>query len=164
MDSNGSGPSSHHENVLQFFLNLYKYQLGASHTDDDPSEIVPLSSENYGKEFTYELRVERQGQLKSRRMALGLMEESSGSKSTCFKVVYDDVLVVKIPPHPLINFDEYIERINVEGRIAENDSSRSPASNDRSESSGATSACNTATSRHSPIVSRNGRDGRLITG
>jgi hypothetical protein len=119
MDSNGSGPSSHNENVLQFFLNLYKYQLGASHSDDDPSEIVPLSSDNYGKEFTYELRVERQGKLKSRRMALGLMEESSGSKSTCFKVVYDDVLVVKIPPHPIIDFDKYIERINIERRIAE---------------------------------------------
>lgn len=106
------------ENVRHFFLDLYRYQLGAKYTDDDPAETVPMASDAFGPGVTYELRVKREGKWRSRRMAVGLIEESSVSKSTCFKVIYDDLLIVKIPPYPLNDFDKYIERINFERYIA----------------------------------------------
>jgi serine/threonine protein kinase len=106
------------ENVRHFFLDLYRYQLGAKYSNDDPAETVPMSSDALGLGSTYELRVKREGKWRSRRMAVGLIEGSSGSKSTCFKVVYDDLLIVKIPPYPLNDFDKYIEKINFERHIA----------------------------------------------
>jgi hypothetical protein len=30
------------ENVRHFFLDLYRYQLGAKYSDDDPAEMVPM--------------------------------------------------------------------------------------------------------------------------
>jgi serine/threonine protein kinase len=77
-----------------------------------------MSSDAFGPGSTYELRVKREGKWRLRRMAVGLIEESSGSKSTCFKVIYDDLLIVKIPPYQLNDFDKYIERINFERFIA----------------------------------------------
>jgi serine/threonine protein kinase len=106
------------ESVRHFFLDLFRYQLGAKYSDDDPVETVPMSSDAFGPGSTYELRVKREGKWRLRRMAVGLIEESSGSKSTCFKVIYDDLLIVKIPPYQLNDFDKYIERINFERFIA----------------------------------------------
>jgi hypothetical protein len=107
------------ESVKRFFLDLYRYQLGAQYTDDVMAEAAPVSSEASGIGTTYELRVKREEKWRSRRMAVGLIEESSGSKSTCFRVIYDDFLIVKIPPYPLNDFDKYIQRISFERRIAD---------------------------------------------
>jgi hypothetical protein len=106
------------ENVRHFFLDLYRYQLGAKYSDDDPAEMVPMPSDDFGPGSTYELRVKCEGKWRSRRMAVGLIEESSGSKSIIFKVIYDDLLIVKIPAYPLNDFDKYIDRINFERCIA----------------------------------------------
>ena len=107
------------ESVRHFFLNLYQYQLGVKYSEDVVAEAVPVSSEASGVGTTYELRVKQEGKWRSRRMAVRLIEESSGSKSTCFKIVYDDLLIVKIPPKPLDDFDKYIEKINFERSIAD---------------------------------------------
>ncbi|MEZ4525152.1 MAG: hypothetical protein R2941_04455 [Desulfobacterales bacterium] len=106
------------QNVLRFFLNLYKAQLGISEDDRAETEIICLDPEIPGTAHSYELRVRWQ-EYKSRRMSLGLLGEDSGSKSTCFKVIYDDLLVVKIPPSPIREFDEYVESIAAERRIAD---------------------------------------------
>lgn len=102
--------------VVEWGLNLYKLQLEAPRTA--PSEIVPLESQSESPDFVYELHVERDEQWTSRRMAIAPIGEGSGSKSRCFKVIYDNLMVVKIPPSPICDFDEYIRSISAEGRIA----------------------------------------------
>ena len=110
--------SSLENDVLNFFLNLYTIQMGFTEEDKFESKIKCLDPEYPGPDHTYELSIK--GKLiKSRRMALGRLGENSGSKSRCFKVIYDDILVVKITPVPITNFDEYIECINIERGIVD---------------------------------------------
>jgi hypothetical protein len=78
MESTKINGTLYRENVRQFFLDLYRYQLGAKYTDDDPAETVPMPSDAFGPGTTYELRVKCEGKWRSRRMAVGLIEESSG--------------------------------------------------------------------------------------
>ncbi len=102
--------------VLDFFLDLFASQSGYTEEDDVKKEVVCLDAHVSGPDHTYELRLYDRG-WKIRRMALGPLGENSGSKSRCYKVIYDDVLVVKIPIYPIRDFDEYIESINAERRI-----------------------------------------------
>ncbi len=105
-------------NVLRFFLNLYTAQLGVSEEDTAETEIICLDPEKPGADHSYELRVRWQ-EYKARRMTLAPLGEDSGSKSTCFKAIYDDLLVVKIPPVPIREFEAYVESIAAERRIAD---------------------------------------------
>ncbi len=75
---------------------------------------VPITSESPGADAIYELRVEQEGQWKSRRMSIAPLAEDSGSKSRCFKVIYDDIMVVKMPPSPPRTFEQYLESIEQE--------------------------------------------------
>lgn len=105
--------------VLDFFLGLFISQLGFSEEEDPPrSEIRCLDPDASGADHTYELRV-KEKKFKTRRMAMGPLGENSGSKSKCYKVIYDDILVVKIPPETLTDFDEYVHCIHAERRIAD---------------------------------------------
>ncbi|MEE4354947.1 MAG: hypothetical protein V2I97_00655 [Desulfococcaceae bacterium] len=104
--------------VLNFFLNLFSVQSGIPDQADTERHIVCLDSDSAGPDYSYELRI-RGSECKSRRMTLGLLGEDSGSKSICFKVIYDDLLVVKIPPEPIRDFTEYLESIRGERQIAE---------------------------------------------
>lgn len=105
------------EAVLQFFLNLFKIQTGLSEEDSVEAGYRP-HERGGGRERTYELFVQGHKK-KSRRMAISPLGENSGAKSRCYKVVYDDILVVKIPPAPIRNFDAYIEAIRVERGVAD---------------------------------------------
>jgi len=103
--------------IVEFFMNLYKQQLEAP--KDAPSEIVPVNPASCGPDYVHELHVERDdGQRVSRRMTIAMLGEGSGSKSKCFKVIYDDLLVVKVPPIPISDFDEYIRNIKAETHVA----------------------------------------------
>ncbi len=111
--------TSDEQAVLDFFLGLFITQLGFSDEEDPPrSEIRCLDPETPETDHTYELRVQEK-KFKTRRMALGPLGENSGSKSKCYKVIYDDLLVIKVPPTPLTDFDEYVHYIHAERRIAE---------------------------------------------
>ena len=103
--------------IIKFFINLYKLQIGAS--DLDIGEAVPVepSSHDYGRDKTYILNVKHRGQLRSRRMSIGKLGDNTANKSICFKVIYDDILVVKVPPQPVTEFEEYIENINTERQV-----------------------------------------------
>jgi serine/threonine protein kinase len=104
--------------VLNFFVNLYSIQLGCSETDCVELKSRCIDPKSPGPDHTYELLI--QGDIsKTRRMALGQLGENSGSKSKCFKVIYDDILVVKIPPVPIQDFDDYIKSIRAERQIAD---------------------------------------------
>jgi len=105
------------ESVIGFFLNLFKRQ----HDDTNPKEgalqykLLPLSS---GSDQTYELRVRRGSKWHTRRMSISQVGEKVESKSTCFKVIYDNQMVVKIPPKPIKNFKTYLTHIKNERHIS----------------------------------------------
>jgi serine/threonine protein kinase len=102
--------------VVRFFLNLYRHQLGAD--ADAPSEFVQLPSGS-GPNRTYELRVKHHADWVKRRMSIGPLGEDSGSKSTCYYVIFDQHLVVKIPPKPIRNFEDYVAGLKKERHIVE---------------------------------------------
>ena len=95
--------------IVRFFLNLYKHQIGAD--DDAPVEFVQLRSKSAGPNQIYELRVQHMDDWAKRRMTIGPLGEESGSKSKCFYVIYDVHMVVKIPVRPISNFEDYINSI-----------------------------------------------------
>ena len=105
------------EYIVQFFLNLFRLQLGGVASDGDSAEAIPVNSNEVSQSYTYELRVRRYGDWKSRRMTIGPIGGNVESRSMCYKVVYDDVLVVKIPPYQISSFSKYLESINRERRI-----------------------------------------------
>ena len=100
--------------VVRFFLNLYRHQLGAA--ADAPAEFIHLPSGS-GPNRTYELRVKHHADWIKRRMSIGPLGEESGSKSTCFYVIFDQHLVVKIPPKPIRNFEDYVAGLKKERHI-----------------------------------------------
>ena len=52
-------------------------------------------------------------------MTIEPMDVDNGSKSTCYKVIYDEMLVVKVPPRSITNFNAYIHGMNFERRIVD---------------------------------------------
>jgi serine/threonine protein kinase len=101
--------------VVCFFLNLFKQQIGAE--PDAPVEYVKLASKNSGPNQIYELRVKHMEDWTKRRMTIGPLGEESGSKSKCYYVIYDVHMVVKIPTKPVTDFEQYIESIKKEVQI-----------------------------------------------
>jgi len=101
--------------ILHFFLNIYKTQMNAS---GNSGEFVPVAFPDEDADTIYEFRVKRNSRWFTRRMTIGPLGEDTGSKSQCYKIIYDDVLVVKIPPRPVPDFDSYIESIRMEREIA----------------------------------------------
>ncbi len=116
--------------IANFFLDIYKTQ---NHLPTStPGDIVSLESENRGKESIFELRIHHGKKWETRRMSVEMIGENpdkskgnknptktKGSKSKCFTVTYDNLLVVKIPPTPIRSFDEYLQSLRTETRIAE---------------------------------------------
>jgi serine/threonine protein kinase len=102
--------------VVRFFLNLFRRQLGAD--AGAPSEFVQLPS-GTAPNRTYELRVKHHADWVKRRMSIGPLGEESGSKSTCYYVIFDQHLVVKIPPKPIRNFEDYVAGLKKERHIVE---------------------------------------------
>jgi serine/threonine protein kinase len=101
--------------VVGFFLNLFKQQIGAD--PDAPVEYVPLMSKSSGPNHIYELRVKHMSDWATRRMTIGPLGEESGSKSKCYYVIYDVHMVVKVPAKPVTDFEQYIESIKKEADI-----------------------------------------------
>ena len=103
--------------VVRFFLNIYRLQLGAH--ADSRVEFSQLAADGSASNEIYELRVRHQGDWVSRRMTIGPLGEESGSKSKCYYVIYDVHLVVKLPAQPSDDFDAYIASIEKEGNIVD---------------------------------------------
>ena len=105
------------ESVVEFFLDLYKLQSGAS--DRAPAKVFRVDSTSSSTNYIYELRVKIDNKWTSRRMTIGPLGEEAGSRSKCFYVIYDVHLVVKIPPVPIADFYEYLQLIRKEARIVD---------------------------------------------
>lgn len=102
--------------ILNYFLNLYKHQSGMS-SDSKAEFFMSATTESFDPGASYKLRVQQYGEWKTRRISVTPLGDSSGSKSKCFKVIYDDIIVVKIPPSPVRSFKKYLEGIEKERRI-----------------------------------------------
>ena len=106
------------EQVCHFFLNLYRIQLGVANPDESLVKSKRLQSYDNGIDNTYELSVRQGEDWKSRRITIGPLGAGVQSKSRCYKVVYDDILVVKIPATPITTFNRYLSGIYAERCIA----------------------------------------------
>jgi hypothetical protein len=69
-------------------------------------------------ETVYDLRVKCGNTFKTRRMSIRQLGDQVESKSACYKVIYDDQLVIKIPPKPIQNFKAYLDHMNKERHIS----------------------------------------------
>ncbi len=103
--------------VIRFFLQLFRRQIGAPPTA--PADFQQLQLAPDGIHRIYELRVRLGDEWVRRRMTIGPIGEEGGSKSTCYFVIFDRHLVVKIPPRPIRSFDEYVAGLNKERHIVE---------------------------------------------
>jgi hypothetical protein len=101
--------------IVRFFLNHFRSHLGAA--ADAPADFTQLPSPAPGPDLVYELRVRHCGDWVKRRMTIGPLGEDSGSRSKCYRVIFDKHLVVKIPPRPVVDFEEYVASIRKEGGI-----------------------------------------------
>jgi hypothetical protein len=104
-------------NVVRFFLELYRHQLGAPQNAPVEAELLDTPAPRGNK--IYELRVRHADEWIKRRMTIGPLGEDSGSKSKCYYVIFDRHLVVKIPPRPVTDFEEYVAGIKKESLIME---------------------------------------------
>lgn len=108
--------------IIKFFLTFFMLQKGVS--EEAPSKYVRVNGIN-GQDSDpkadqiYELSYRHGGKWHSRRMSIAPLGEKSGSKSTCFKVTYDNLMVIKIPPFPIKHFDEYVKNVDTERRIVD---------------------------------------------
>jgi serine/threonine protein kinase len=106
---------SDQQQVLRFFLQLFKSQHGAE--PDVPAQIVRTETRPTCPNETYEMRILLQEEWLTRRMSIGLLGQGGGSRSKCFYVIYDTHLVIKIPAVPMVKFSDYKRQIEAEGRI-----------------------------------------------
>ena len=104
------------EIVVEHFLKVFKVQKGVD--EDAESEVKKMAPPSPDGNHIYELRVKTGDEWTSRRMTLGPIGEDSGSRSCCYYVIYDDHLVVKVPPFPIKDFKTYQQRLRKEAAIA----------------------------------------------
>lgn len=111
-------PKSHSDikPIIDFFLDLFAIQtLGPGREPD--SARASLVSEDSSKTAVYEFTVKGGGTKKYRRISVQPIGEQVGSKSACYKVIYDTPLVIKIPPYSITDFSEYLQHIRREHGI-----------------------------------------------
>ena len=102
--------------IVEFFLNIFKLQMNLS---GRVGQYRLISDADTIADQIFELRAQGKDQWISRRMTISPLGDESGSKSKCFKVIYDDMIVVKIPPVPITDFSKYFESIQAERLIAQ---------------------------------------------
>ncbi len=102
-------------NIVEFFLNIFRHQIGAP--KEAPTEFRLVDSRSFAPNYIYELRVNMRDDWQSRRMTIGPLGDDTTSRSKCFYVIYDYHLVIKIPPVPIKDLNEYIKIIRKEQGI-----------------------------------------------
>ncbi len=105
------------EDLLDFFLKLYKIHLGAVRGSE--TRVTAIGPYRPNPRLTiYELGVLLKDEWVTRRVTLGRIAEDTGSKSTCFFAIFDSKLVIKIPPSPVKDFETYLKHIERDKKIA----------------------------------------------
>lgn len=99
--------------LLRYFVNLFKLHVTGANDPSDSVRVIPVLERSSG-ESIYEFKMRYRSAWKTRRMAIEPLGEKVESKSRCYKVVYDDTLVIKIPPRPITDFTTYLNHIRRE--------------------------------------------------
>ncbi|MGB5986888.1 MAG: hypothetical protein WBG37_16420 [Desulfobacterales bacterium] len=107
------------ERIVFSFLRLFRTQMGAD-ADQATSCLIPGSPAKETGSVIYELQLKTAAGAYTRRMSIARLGEGIHSKSQCFRVIYDDRLVVKIPPTPITDFNAYLNFIAIEKQTAQN--------------------------------------------
>jgi len=105
------------EAVVSFFLDIFRCQKGLKEGTSARFKAVQTLSPQ--SRWIYELRLKNGDDWDSRRMTLGTLAEEGNNRSTVYDIIYDDRLVVKIPPAPISDFNQYANLIANERTIAE---------------------------------------------
>jgi serine/threonine protein kinase len=114
---NDAGDEITPSDIIDYFLNLFRLQIGAD--PNAPMKTEALMDSASGSNTVYELRIKHRGEWMRRRMSVGPLGDEAGSKSKCFYVIYDVHLVVKIPVKPISEFEFYNKCIKKEGQIVD---------------------------------------------
>jgi hypothetical protein len=109
---------AHIEHIIQFFIDIFILQAGSSDGGNWQGEYKRMPS-GVSPDMIYELSIRRGSDVKTRRMSIRRIGAIAENKSACYMVTYDDFLVIKIPPAPLVDFDSYLKSIEVEKQISE---------------------------------------------
>ena len=104
------------EVVVAFFLNIFKCQKGQP--AETPALLEPAGPPSPDGKCIYELRLKNGDKWDTRRMTVGILGDKGTSRSMSFDVIYDDHLVVKIPPTPITEFHRYADLIRKDRKIA----------------------------------------------
>lgn len=99
--------------LLRYFVSLFRLHVTGKNDPSDTVRVIPVL-EKTGGESIYEFKIRYGSAWKSRRMSIEPLGEKVESKSRCYKVIYDDMLVIKIPPRPITDFEAYLNQINRE--------------------------------------------------
>ncbi len=102
--------------LLRYFVMLFKLHVTGKNDPSDSVRVIPVLEKATG-ESIYEFKMRYRSAWKSRRMSIEPLGEKVESKSRCYKVIYDDTLVIKIPPRPITDFSAYLEQIKREHAI-----------------------------------------------
>jgi serine/threonine protein kinase len=104
------------EKIVDFFLKLFSAQFKGT---NQTSRSFKLTDPNPNTtSFRYELKIKHSGKWITRPMGIMPIGEDTGRKSRCFKIIYDDILVIKIPLKPIKDFERYIDVIRNERMVA----------------------------------------------
>ncbi|NOY68507.1 MAG: hypothetical protein GXP53_03315 [Deltaproteobacteria bacterium] len=99
--------------IIDYFVHLFSVQSFDEPKSIEEEELV-LHSAPDAPEKIYEIKLRKGETWKTRRMSIRQLGETVESKSICYKVIYDDMLVVKIPPRPITDFQTYLKSIDRE--------------------------------------------------
>jgi hypothetical protein len=105
------------DRIVTFFLDLFRLESQKPGLRLGPAKFRVIDSVP-GNDVIYELRIQAGTEWKTRRMSICRLGEEVESKSTCYKVIYDDQMVIKIPPRPITDFAKYLEQIHSDRHIA----------------------------------------------
>ncbi|MBS0012549.1 MAG: hypothetical protein KFF46_01155, partial [Desulfobacterales bacterium] len=105
------------QSIIDYFLHLFTIQVLGPARKPDAAQAVRIS-DNSRASAVYELKLRIGKTDKYRRMSILPIGERVESKSMCFSVIYDEPLVIKIPPHPITELTTYLTHIKLENRIA----------------------------------------------
>ncbi len=106
------------DTIVDYFLRLFSYRFAGQLADQDSTRADRIPNP-HGQDHIYELRLKTKNGVEIRRMSLSHLGESVESKSSCYKIIYDDQMVLKIPPKPIDDFSLYLDKINRERMVSQ---------------------------------------------
>lgn len=102
--------------IAKLFIGIVKQHLTAA--PKTPGRVSLLEQDPARSKYVFDLQIQLEGGWKSRRMTVGRIGADSGSRSKCFYVIFEDYLVVKVPPVPITDLREYVDSLKREAAIA----------------------------------------------